>query len=62
MIVPCLLGAGAGGQASLRIALEMASGIESRSTHLLLAETTPDKDCPVPAARVHGPLWHLSPS
>lgn len=60
--MPCLLGAEAEDEASLRLALEIASDTESHSTHLLLAETSPHKDCPVPAAQVHGPLWHLSPS
>lgn len=58
--MPCLLSAEAKDQASLRLAHKIASGTESHY-HLLLAETSPHKDCPVPAAQVHGPLWYLSP-
>lgn len=42
----CLPGAGAGDQAALRIAPEVASGIEPHSSHSLLAETTPQQGRP----------------
>lgn len=42
----CQPGAGAGDQPALRIAPEVASGIEPHSTHFLLAETTPQQGLP----------------